>query len=301
MVGTSTASGSDACAGSEELDALLRMIEAVAVEAAQEAGNYFLTRCGSTAAQSNKNPVDIVTEVDQHSEKIIRGHIARAFPHHAVLGEEGVEPGAAAATRALQGVSDAEWLWVVDPLDGTLNFVHGMDLYVVSIAVAHRGAVVVGVIYDPHRKETFTARRGGGAFLNGTRIAVPRTDSLLQSILAVGFPSDHLRMRPAMCRGISELAPRTRSLRCTGSACVHLSWLACGRITAFWEVDLNAWDIAAGSLLVQEAGGTVTDTRGEPYSLRVRHVLASNGRIHGELVGALAAARATGFEEAAPT
>jgi myo-inositol-1(or 4)-monophosphatase len=182
----------------------------------------------------------------------------------------------------------------VDPIDGTTNFVHGFPGCSVSIALAYRGEVIVGVIYDPLHDEMFTASKNQGAFLNGNPIQVSKEDSLAISLLATGFPGDKQWAREVNLRGMAALVPICRNIRAVGSAALHLAYVACGRLSGFWEIDLNAWDLAAGSLIVQEAGGNVTDTLGSEYALDVRHIAATNGKIHNELVRVLKQADATG-------
>jgi len=261
---------------------------AVAVNCAAKAGEWIRSKMGSHAQLATKQSMhDLVTEVDKGSERMIRNLISTYFPEHSFLGEEGVEPGPQASARALERAMDAEYLWIVDPIDGTTNYVHGFPFFCVSIALAHRGKVIVGVIYDPMRDEMFVAERGKGAYLRGSRIRVSEERSLAESLVATGFPADHLAALPANLADIQAMAPKVRNLRIAGSAALHLAYVAAGRLSGFWEVGLNAWDIAAGSLLVEEAGGMITDDRGEPYHLGVRNVAASNGKIHGELIAVL--------------
>ncbi|MBW5445655.1 inositol monophosphatase [Cohnella sp. CFH 77786] len=261
---------------------------AVAINCAAKAGEWIKSKSGSFSQLNLKySQHDLVTEVDKGCERLIRNLIGTHFPHHSFLGEEGVEPGPEASAKALEEASDAEYLWIVDPIDGTTNYVHGFPFYSVSIALARRGQVIVGVIYDPSRDELFVAERGKGAYVHGRKMQVSGETALSQSLIATGFPADHLEALPQNLQGVQELAPKVRNLRVAGSAALHLAYVAAGRLSGFWEIGLNAWDIAAGSLLVEESGGRITDTRGEPYHLGVRNVAASNGQIHGEFVGAL--------------
>lgn len=267
----------------------------VAESAAREAGRLIRERIGrATSIGEKTSNMDLVTEVDKESEAIIRTELLAAFPEHKILGEEGVAPGSQASTEALSKAVSAEYLWIVDPIDGTTNFVHGYPGCTVSIALAHRGEVIVGVIYDPLRDEMFSARRNEGAYLNGERIAVSKEDSLNVSLLATGFPVDREWARNVNVRGLNALILHCRNIRAAGSAALHMAYVACGRLTGFWEIDLNAWDLAAGSLLVQEAGGRVTNTEGDDYTLEVRHVLATNGRIQKDVIRVLRQADATG-------
>lgn len=266
---------------------------AVAINCAAKAGEWITTKMGKHASLDIKqSPHDLVTEVDKGSERLIRNLIATHFPHHSFLGEEGVEPGPEASAQALADASGAEYLWIVDPIDGTTNFVHEFPFFCVSIALAYRGEVIVGVVYDPVKDELFVAEKGKGAYVHGKRMSVSRDETLKNSLVATGFPPDHRYALPLNLKGIAAIAPQTRNLRVAGSAALHMAYVAAGRLSGFWEIGLNSWDMAAGSLLIQESGGVVTDTRGEPYTLGVRNVAASNASIHQELLDALANAEA---------
>lgn len=261
---------------------------AVAINCASKAGEWIKTKLGNyNQLQSKYSSQDLVTEVDKGSERLIRNLIATHFPHHSFLGEEGVEPGPDASVKALEEARDAEYLWIVDPIDGTTNFVHGFPFFCISIALAHHGEVIVGVVYDPMRNELFVAEKGKGAYVHGRKMGVASEERLRESLVATGLPPDQQAALPLNLRGINELAPKVRNLRIAGSAALHMAYVAAGRLSGFWEIGLNSWDMAAGALLIQESGGTVTDMNGEPYSLAVRNVAASNGRIHDELLGAL--------------
>jgi myo-inositol-1(or 4)-monophosphatase len=265
---------------------------AVAVNCAAKAGQYIKSKMGSFTQLDTKFSMhDLVTEVDKGSERMIRNLITTHFPHHSFLGEEGVEPGPEASAKALQELSDSEYLWIVDPVDGTTNYVHGFPFFSVSIALAHRGQVIVGVVYDPSRDELFVAERGKGAYVHGRKIQVSQEGSLSQSLIATGFPVDHHVALPANMKGIQALAPKVRNLRIVGSAALHLAYVAAGRLSGFWEYNLSSWDIAAGSLLVEEAGGRLSDLTGEPYHLGVRNISASYGLIHDELLRVLEIAK----------
>ncbi|HZG83465.1 inositol monophosphatase family protein [Paenibacillus sp.] len=261
---------------------------AVAVNMAAKAGEYMKSKLGqATDVRVKTSPHDLVTEVDKGTEILIRKIIHTYFPTHDILGEEGVEPGAEASRLALEAVKDREYVWIVDPIDGTTNFIHGLPFYSVSIALAHRGEVIVGVVYDPSRDELFVAEKGKGAYVHGKRIQVSPEEELAGSLVATGFPTDRQHVLPLALKQIESVAPRVRNIRAGGSAALHLAYVAAGRLTGFWEANLNAWDIAAGMLLVQEAGGKVTDMNGEPYGLHVRDVAATNGRIHDDLIAAI--------------
>jgi myo-inositol-1(or 4)-monophosphatase len=269
---------------------------AVAINTAAKAGQWIKSKLGDINSVNTKfSPQDLVTEVDKGSEKLIRNLIMTHFPDHSILGEEGVEPGPEASARALQAMSEEEYLWIVDPIDGTTNFVHGFPFFSVSIALAHKGEVIVGVVYDPTRDELFVAEKGKGAYMHGRKTVVSLENELSGSLVATGFPADRDGALPINLKGIQVLSPKVRNLRVAGSAALHLAYVAAGRLSGFWEIGLNAWDIAAGALLIQESGGHVTDTEGKPYNLAVRNVLATNGEIHDELQQELALADATGF------
>ncbi len=269
---------------------------AVAINTASKAGEWIKSKLGDFANLDLKQSLhDLVTEVDKGSEAMIRKLILTHFPTHVILGEEGVAPGADASVKALSEVLDAEYVWIVDPLDGTTNFVHGFPFFCVSIALAHKGQVIVGVIYDPLRDELFVAERGKGAYVRGKRTQVSEDTLLRNSLVASGLPADRTTSLPINLAGIQSLTPKVRNIRIAGSAALHLAYVATGRLSGFWEIGLNAWDIAAGSLLVEESGGRVTDTLGRPYSISVRNIVATNGFIHDELCSELKVANATGL------
>ncbi|OAS13224.1 inositol monophosphatase family protein [Paenibacillus oryzisoli] len=267
---------------------------AVAINTAAKAGQWIKTKLGDINHIGTKySAQDLVTEVDKGTEKLIRNLIMTHFPNHSILGEEGVEPGPEASAKALQEMSDEEYLWIVDPIDGTTNFVHGFPFFSVSIALAHKGEVIVGVVYDPSRDELFVAEKGKGAYMHGKKTEVSADETLLTSLIATGFPADRDGALPINLKGVQALSPKVRNIRVAGSAALHLAYVAAGRLSGFWEIGLNAWDIAAGALLITESGGRVTDTEGNPYHLGVRNVMASNGRIHEEFQNELALAEAT--------
>ena len=179
---------------------------------------------------------------------------------------------------------------MVDPIDGTTNFVHGMPLCMPSVAVTYRGDVVVGVIYDPHRQELFTATKGGGAYMNGKPIKVGEQSTIGDAVVAMGSPPAVESMEMSL-RGIQALMPKVRTIRMIGSAAIMLAWVANGRLTAYWEYDLSSWDISAGALIIQEAGGRFTDLEGNDFTLRTRKICASNGKVHDEILKVLNEAR----------
>jgi myo-inositol-1(or 4)-monophosphatase len=250
----------------------------IAIRAAREAGELLLANMGRRVEVMHKGPIDLVTEVDLASERLIKGLIATHYPRHAVLGEEGGETGA----------ETAEYRWVVDPLDGTTNYAHGYPAFCVSIGVEHRGEVILGVVYDPTRDELFAAERGAGATLNNRPIRVSTTAPLKQGLLATGFPYDISSENFTNLEHFRNFYLHAQAVRRAGSAALDLCYVACGRFDGFWELKLAPWDTAAGTLLVAEAGGRVTHFDGSPFDIRRSGCLASNGRIHDEMMGVLA-------------
>jgi len=253
-----------------------------ASEIAREAGARLREFYVQGVETEYKGDVDLVTVADRTVEKLIRTRLGEAFPTHGVYGEEG--------TRERL---DGEFRWYVDPLDGTTNFAHGFPQFCTSLGLEHRpaglkpgedGQLAAGIIYDALRNELFTATRGGGAFLNGKPIHVSKTGTLAESLLATGFPSRKRHASPNI-HFYHEFTLRSHGVRRAGSAALDLAYVACGRLEAFWEFNLNPWDTAAGILLVEEAGGRVTDFAGAPVRLKSDEVLASNGLIHAELIG----------------
>ena len=216
--------------------------------------------------------VDVVTEADRAAEKLIVGEVGKAFPNHGILGEEGARS---------QGAG--EYLWYVDPLDGTTNFAHGFPVFCVSMGLARGNEVIVGVILDPTRNELFTAERGGGAALNGETIHVSKVTTLGESLLGTGFPSKKRHLNPNIYF-YHQLTLKSHGLRRAGSAALDLACVASGRYDGYWEFNLNPWDISAGVLLVEEAGGKISHMDGSKLDLAAsREVLATNGLIHHEL------------------
>lgn len=266
----------------------------VAVEAARLAGRIIAKKVGADVVQTKAFAADLLTEVDGECEDAIRSTVSTAFPHHAFLGEE-----TAGSREAInEALLTPGWLWVVDPIDGTTNFVAGMPLSAVSIGVAQDGELRVGVIYDPFRDELFTATAGQGTQLNGEQVEVSQDiQDLSEAVVASGAPPNPRSAVPCF-RAMALLTPPcTRTIRILGSAAINFAWVACGRLDAWFEPDLNPWDSAAGALLVREAGGEVTDCRGSQYGLRTRPICASNGRIHAALLGVLEDAKATDLDD----
>lgn len=269
---------------------------AVAINSASKAGEWIKSKLGAYSELKTKLcEQDLVTDVDKGAEMMIRKLILTHFPTHEIFGEESVSPGAAASIAALEKARKSEYLWIVDPIDGTTNFVHGFPFFCVSIALAYKGEVIVGVIYDPMRDELFVAEKGKGAYMHGKKGLVSGEVDLASSILAVGFNPDRDFALPVNMKGLTALSGQVRSIRAGGSAALHLAYVAVGRLSGYYEIGLNAWDVAAGALIVEESGGIVTDTVGNPYQIGVRHLAATNGKIHKELLGVLKLADATGM------
>ncbi len=251
-------------------------IEQVALRAARAAGTVHRARLNKISFKGKTSFLDLVTEADGEAEAAVIGIISRAFPSHAILSEEG------------GGVEQpSEHRWIIDPLDGTTNFAHGYPHFCVSIGYERRGRVELGVILDAPRKELFVARRGQGASLNGQPIVVSRAPKLGASLLATGFPYDRAARRRFYLTFWEALMTRVHGVRRTGSAALDLAWVACGRMDGFWEFGLKPWDVAAGSLLVQEAGGRVTNMDGTRLSLSGGAILATNGRLHRQLMNVI--------------
>jgi myo-inositol-1(or 4)-monophosphatase len=260
-------------------------------ELAREAGSLLMSYFGKVAIEY-KGEADLVTQADRTSEKLIVEHIRQRWPEHDLIGEEG--------SRTETG---SDYRWYVDPLDGTTNFAHGYPVFCVSLGLEYKGERIAGVIYDPTRNEMFTAAKGSRARLNGSAIRVSKTPRLQESLIATGFPS-HKRHKNPNIHFYHQLTLRSHGVRRAGSAALDLCYVACGRYDAFWEFNLNPWDTAAGVLMVQEAGGTVTNFSGEPFSIDSRQVLASNRLVHGEVLHEFAeifAGRAEGIPEVRST
>jgi len=254
----------------------------VAIDAARRAGRLLLEEIGGARRIRHKRSViDLVTEMDQRAEALIVERLLGAFPDHAVLAEE---------SGATDGRSPYRWL--IDPLDGTTNYAHGLPIFAVSIALEHAGRVELGVAYDPSRDECFVAQGGRGATLNGEAIRVSTVATLDDALLVTGFPYDIRTTAETNLPEYATLSVRAQAVRRLGSAVLDLCYVACGRLDGFWELALGPWDMAAGGLIVQEAGGRVTDVRGGPWRLDGPGILASNGLIHDAMLDGLRAARA---------
>jgi myo-inositol-1(or 4)-monophosphatase len=250
----------------------------VAIEAAREAGKFLRYSVGRVRTIETKQGEErnLVSEIDRGSEERIISVIRRHFPSHGILGEEG------GASNA-----DAEYKWIIDPLDGTTNFLHGLPVFCVTIGIEHRGEIIAGVVYDPNLDILYTAEKGRGAFMNGRRMKVSATGELINSLLMTGFPYDVAQNPDHAVEHFVSFLMEARGIRRFGSAALDLCYVAAGRLDGFWEVNLHPWDMAAGVLLVGEAGGKVSDFDGGPLSIYGRKVLASNGVIHDAMLGVL--------------
>ncbi len=250
----------------------------IAVRAAREAGRVVMRYFNriETLAITEKQTNDYVSEVDRAAEDAIIDTIRRAYPHHAILAEE-------------SGAHDGnEYQWIIDPLDGTTNYLHGLPQFSISIALQHRDELISAAVYDPVRDEMFTASRGNGALLNDRRLRVSDQKILKGALIGTGIPFRDQRYLDEYLGMLKAMVKDTAGIRRPGSAALDFCWLAAGRMDGFWELGLSAWDFAAGSLIVREAGGAVSDIRGGSRQLESGNVIAGNVRVHREMVQRLA-------------
>ena len=240
----------------------------IAVEAGSLLRYYFERR----VAFEMKGEYDLVTEADRASEKLVVERLRQHFPEHSVVAEEG-------------GGQDtsSEYRWYVDPLDGTTNFAHSYPVWNVTLGLEKAGEMIAGVVFDPTRNELFTAERGSGAFLNGKRISVSKAARVADSLFSTGFPNHNRAANPNLWF-FHEMAQTAHGVRRGGAAAIDLAYVACGRLDGFWEIGLSPWDLAAGILLVEEAGGTISDMKGGPLKIRSPHLLTDNGLVHAEVL-----------------
>src|SRR5882724_3435727 len=247
-----------------------------AIRVAKDAGRLLRDRVGTRIDVDHKGSINLVTDVDLASERLIREAISTYYPRHEVLGEEG-------------GLSESgsEYRWIVDPLDGTTNYAHGYPIFCVSIALECKGEIELGVVYDPMRDELFAAEQGAGATLNNRPIHVSKTAELMQGLLSTGFPYDIKTSKLTNLDHWANFAMNAQALRRDGAAALDLCYVACGRFDGFWELNLSPWDTAAGALIVTEAGGRVTNFSGGPFSNYKPEVVASNGLIHDRMLQVL--------------
>jgi myo-inositol-1(or 4)-monophosphatase len=247
-----------------------------AAEIAREAGALIEELSKQPLEIKYKRRSDLVTIADRRSEALIVGHLRQRFPDHAIIAEEGGNH-----------QSSSDFCWYVDPLDGTTNYAHSFPVYCVTMGLAYRGQVIAGVVFDPTRNDLYTAERGSGAYLNGQRLHVSAMENLSESLVATGFPpfATNHDLNVQFYFRFTELS---HGIRRAGSAALDLCWVAAGRFEGFWELKLNPWDKAAGTLIVTEAGGRVTDVRGGAFNLLGDDVFASNGLVHDQMLKAFA-------------
>jgi len=253
---------------------------ATAVEAVTKAGAMQLAGADHLRIEK-KGAIDLVTQIDREVEQMFRALIARRFPDHAVLAEEFEARG--------DRQNEAEYCWVFDPVDGTTNYAHGLPIFCSACSLEQHGRPIVGAIYDPSRRELFTAERGLGAWLNGVPLRVSSADTLIDSLLCTGFPYSVQSDSGYLMGLFDDFLRRARAVRRLGSAAIDLAYVAAGRFDGFWEVRLNPWDISAGALIIEEAGGQVSTLAGAPFDSRRGEIVASNGRIHTQLVDVIRA------------
>lgn len=258
----------------EQLAAAPLAIEKVK-DIVKQAGEILLSKAEAGFSIYHKGRIDLVTDADRASEEYLKEALVKAFPKASILGEE----------SGWLGGEDAEYAWVIDPLDGTTNFAHGFPHYSVSVALVKERRSVMGIVYNPVSEEMFAATLGGGAYLNGHKIQVSENDDVQGGLFLTGFPYDMTRYDNM--ENFRQIKRLSQGVRINGSAALDLCYVACGRGEAYWERGINAWDIAAGSLIVTEAGGTASHFDGGELDLFAGEILASNGRVHEELVAIL--------------
>jgi myo-inositol-1(or 4)-monophosphatase len=256
-------------------DAFPPIFLATAVQAVIKAGAMQMAGIDHLQIEK-KGVIDLVTQIDRDVERMFRALIAGRFPDHAVLAEEFEVRG--------DRQNEAEYCWVFDPVDGTTNYAHGLPIFCCACSLEHRGQPVVAAIYDPSRRELFTAERGAGAWLNGAPMRVSSAETLIDSLLCTGFPYTVQEEGDYLLGLFADFIRRARAVRRLGSAAIDLAYVAAGRFDGFWEVRLNPWDISAGALLIEEAGGRVSTLAGGSFDSRRGEIVASNGRIHDEMV-----------------
>lgn len=247
-----------------------------AVQTAREAGSILEEKFGRALRVEHKGDINIVTAADLAAEEFIIERIHSQFPRHAILAEESGE----------SEERQSEWKWIVDPLDGTVNYAHGYPCFCVSIAVERAGKLLIGVIYDPLRDELFAAERGGGATLNAKPVRVSQTVDLNEALLCTGFPYD-VREQDDFARHFAAFIMHAQAVRRDGSAALDLAYVACGRFDGFWEEGLRPWDVAAGAVIIEEAGGRVTHYDGSPLDIYKARIMASNTLLHKTMMDVL--------------
>jgi myo-inositol-1(or 4)-monophosphatase len=245
-----------------------------AIQTARDAGRILAERFGRKIEISNKSEIDLVTESDLASERLIIDRIRTYYPRHSILAEE--------SGASTPHENESGWRWIIDPLDGTTNYAHGYPCFCVSIALENQGRMEIGVVYDPIRDEMFAAERGQGASLNGRRITVSQTRSLASALLCTGFPYD-VRERNEFARHFASFIMHAQGVRRDGAAALDLAYVAAGRFDGFWEEGLKPWDVAAGALIIEEAGGRISNYLGAPLDIHNPPIVASNGLIHDQM------------------
>ena len=250
-----------------------------AIETAKSAGHLLLEKFGRITQVTKKGDINLVTEADLASEHLIIERIKSYHPKHAILAEE--------SGVAVVSSGETTWKWIIDPLDGTTNYAHGYPCFCVTLALEHDGEIVIGVTFDPTRDELFAAEKGRGATLNGKPIRVSSTAKLSESLIVTGFPYD-FKQRENFARHLTDFLLSSRGVRRDGSAAIDMAYVACGRFDGFWEEGLNPWDVAAGKLLIEEAGGIISYYDGTKFSIYKPPICASNGTIHSQMLQVLA-------------
>lgn len=251
----------------------MQQLKDFTVNLAHKAGALLMKKFDQSIKINYKGDINLVTEADKMSENIIIAAIQRNFPDHGILSEE---------SPAILGGSSLRW--IIDPLDGTTNYAHGYPVFCVSIALEKDGVIILGVIYDPTRKETFMAVRGEGAYLNGKRLTVSKTSDLNRSLLSTGFPYDIRVSADNNLNYFNVMAKEVQAIRRAGAAALDIAYVAAGRFDGFWELKLQPWDMAAACLIIEEAGGKITDMFNKPWNLLSPQILVSNGRIHEQMI-----------------
>ena len=249
-----------------------------AIETARDAGQLLLEKFGRNISVSKKGDINLVTEADLASEALIIERIKSYYPKHSILAEE--------SGNAVIIGGENTWKWIIDPLDGTTNYAHGYPCFCMTIALEHDGEIVIGVTFDPTRNEIFAAERGRGASLNNKPIRVSEAEELGDALIVTGFPYD-FKKRADFARHLTQFLLSSRGVRRDGSAAIDLAYVACGRFDGMWEEGLNPWDMAAGVLLIEEAGGQVSHYDGSPFNIYTPPLCASNGLIHSHMLAVL--------------
>lgn len=254
----------------------LEFVKRVGIAAAYKGGEVLMSHYGKVSKIDKKGAIDLVTEADTESERVIIETIRNVFADHSILAEE-----------SGLGIGDKDYQWIIDPLDGTTNFAHQIGFFSISIAFALKGETVFGLVLNPLTRELFTAVKGEGASLNGRRISVSTSKAVSESFLVTGFPYNLRECFDPLMMRFSKCLKASQGVRRLGSAAIDLCFIACGRFDGFWEQNLKPWDTAAGELIAREAGATVTDFSNKPFSVYKKEILATNGRIHKEMLSLL--------------